>query len=192
MTRTRILRKSLAASALIGLLVGGGYLYAQPTPPDDDADDVTVPMEKKAELSPIEMTTATKEIQGKMETMLQRVLTLRESARKQKDVLKLNCVNEKLLQVKQLLNIADEAETELATAIAASDNDERYHQFGRINISYEKVASLRDEAEGCIGEDLIYFGETQVDVVGPHMPDDPYEDPFGPGIEYPGYRSPFY
>jgi hypothetical protein len=175
-----------------GLLVGGGYLYAQPDGSGRGTDgDVNVSMEKRAELSPREMTTAVKDLQVEMETVLKRVLALRETARKEKDVLKLNCVNEKLLQVKQLLNIADEAETELATAIAANDDDERYHQFSRVTISQEKVSGLRDEAEGCIGEDLTYVGETKVDVEGPYMPDDPYGDPFAPGFELVGYRSPF-
>lgn len=191
----RTLRKFLAAFALAGL-VGGGYLYAQPAPAGGGtADgDVTVPMEKQATLSAPEMTAAAKDLQAKMEAVLQRVLSLREAARKQKDVLKLNCVNEKLLQVKQLLNIANEADTELATAISSNDEDERYHQFSRINISAEKVNSLRDEAEGCIGEEIIYVGPTKVVVDKPPFPDDPTgQDPFNLGLDFdrPGYASPF-
>ncbi len=190
----RRLRTYIAAAAVAGSLAVGGYLQAQPQE-DAEAEEVTLPMEREAELSPQEMSERSDTLIAEMQTRLRRVVELQQIARKQKDVIKLNCVNDKLLQVKQLLNIAESSRNNLIEAIAGQDEGERYHQYSQITISYEKVNVLRDEAEGCIGEELIFLGPTDVDVAGPDIIDDPTQtDPFDvgdPGMERPGYASPY-
>jgi hypothetical protein len=165
-----------AAVALVASL-GVGTLYAQPDDKGDQPADITVSGETKASLSPREMATETKRILGEMEGFHARVLMLQASARKSKDVIKLNCVNEKLLAVKQLLNIAEAAENDLNEAIASSDSDAQVHQYSQVKLAHERATSERDEAEGCIGEEIIFVGPTEVDVDGPAMPDDPTDDP---------------
>jgi hypothetical protein len=179
----------------IALVAGGGLLYAQPrgggTP---DPIEIDLPMERTADLTPREMREKTDELIDEMQGLMQRVIELQQVARKQKDVIKLNCINDKLLQVKQLLNIAEAARTNLVEAIAVQDEEERYHQFSQVTIAAEKVTVLRDEAEVCIGEELVFLGPTEVDMDGPDILDDPTgEDPFDHtmDLEPPGYASPF-
>ena len=122
----------------------------------------------------------------------QHVEQLRLTARKQKDVIKLNCINDKYLQIKSLLNISDEAASRLDVAILGKDEEGRYHEFTKFTISVEKVKALRGEADACVGEELTYLGDTIVDVDKPEIPDDPTaEDPFDDVIEPPAYASPF-
>ena len=199
------LRTYLVTAVLCGVVFAGGQLFAQPeTPPPDqpglddaDAPDVGLPMDKTAQLSPAEMSSKADDDIASMKTALTRVLQLQQSARKQKDIIKLNCVNEKLIQVKQLLNIAEMSRTNLTEAIANRDEGGRYHQFGQVTVAGEKTSSLRDEAEACIGDELRFVGETEVEVVKPPIPDDPTDDPpFDYGgadltIERPTYASPF-
>jgi hypothetical protein len=117
---------------------------------------------------------------------------LRLTARRQKDVIKLNCVNDKYLQIKSLLNLMDEASARLEVAILSKDEDARYHEYTMFTVSAEKVRALRGEADGCVGEELTYLGETVVDVKKPEIPDDPTDDnPFDNVIEPPAYASPF-
>ncbi len=170
----------VALVALVGL--GIGTLYAQPAPAPGDAKkpDVTASGETKADLSPREMATETKKLLGEMEGFHIRVLQLQGAARKAKDVIKLNCVNEKLLAVKQLLNIGEVAQNDLTEAIASGDRDAQVHQYSQVRLAQERATSERDEAEGCIGEEIIFIGPTQVDVNGPAMPDDPTADPHDP------------
>jgi hypothetical protein len=152
-------------------------------------------MEKRASLTPREMTEQSDKLIAEMKAMLKRTLELRESARKSSDVIKLNCVNNKLLQVKQLLNIAETNRTDLTQAISGGDEEERYHRFSQVTISHEKAGGLRDDAEACIGEELIFLGPTKVEVDAPTGLDDPTkEDPFdldGVEIERPAYATPF-
>ena len=182
---------------VVAMFVGASYLHAQPADePAAPDEEVSVPMEKEAQLSPKEMTKKSSELIEEMKTMLKRVLTLQQTARKQKDIIKLNCVNDKLLQLKQLLNIAEAAVNNLTEAITLKNEPDRYHQYGQITISHEKAGVARDEAEACIGEELIFIGPTAVEVDGPDVVDDPTaDDPFDfdPGdLEPPAYASPFF
>lgn len=189
-------RKPLLAALALGVSLGAGTLYAQPTPPPGDKlPDVTASGETRADLSPREMATETKKLLAEMEGFHVRVLQLQSSARKSKDVIKLNCVNEKLLAVKQLLNIAESAENDLTEAIAGSDRDAQLHQYSQVRLAHERATGERDEAEGCIGEEIIFVGPTQVQTDGPPMPDDPTDDP-NPfdvplDIEHVGYATPW-
>lgn len=241
-----MVRKSLFIVALSALVLGGGYLYAQPAgdPPEqagpadssgtpaadgagdsagtpgpadspsgdgagagdpaspeatpdatpdapEDTPDITVPMDKEAQISPREMTSKASEFITEMQGVLEHVVELQTAARKQKDVIKLNCVNDKLLQVKTLLKIAEAARTNLVEAIAQGNDAGRYHQYSQITIAHENVTVLRDEASACIGEELIFLGPTEVNVDAPTLPDDPTAEGDEDYIEPPGYASPY-
>jgi len=135
-----------------------------------------------------------KEFLGKMQQVLQRVVQLQEVARKQKDIIKLNCVNDKLVQIKGNMNVAESATTNLHEAVARGDDAQRQHEFTRVSLTHQKVQVLGTEAENCIGEDLTYVGETEVKVeIDPSVPE---ADPTGevkpePVIERPPVASPF-
>lgn len=177
------------------MMVAAGTLLAQPNDQGKKEPDVTIPMEKRVELSPKEMLSRSEGLIEEMKTMLERVLSIQQVARKQKDVIRLNCVNDRLLQVKKLLNIAEAARNDLVEAIASETPTEQHHQFSKVTISHEKVTVLRDEAEACVGEELIFLGPTEVVVDRPPIVDDPTRsDPFDlgdDGIERPGFASPF-
>jgi hypothetical protein len=171
----------------------GGFVLAQDAPPADKPSDVDIPMKKRANISPADMMKQTEQYLQRMQEVFRRVIQLQEVARKQKDVIKLNCVNDKLLQIKQLMNIADAAKTNMQEAIARSDEDGRYHEFGRVTIADQQTSVLATEAENCIGEDLSFLGPTEVIVEEPQEPDDPTlpQEPQVPEVEAPPIASPF-
>jgi hypothetical protein len=112
---------------------------------------------------------------------------LQQIARNQKDVIKLNCVNDKLVQVKPQMNIADRGEGDLETASDAS----RMAVFDQISQAAENVRRLREEADQCIGEPIQSGGDSSNSFTGPNAPDDPTKGFTGTEIEPPGYASPF-
>lgn len=187
-----------AATVFTALVAVGGFLHAQKAEPDPNADltaDITLEMDKEAKLDPKEMVRETDKLIDEMQGMLERVIALQQMARKQKDVIRLNCVNDRLIQVKKLLNIAEASRTDMVEAIASENERERYHQYTKVRITYENVTTLRSEAEGCVGEELIFLGPTRVEVEKPPIVDDPTkEDPFtlaGERVERPAYASPY-
>lgn len=108
----------------------------------------------------------------KAEAMLQdnraalaRGSTVLAEARAAKDVVQLNCVNEKLTQIKGLLKISEEGSAHMYEGIASGLADVVNHEFTKLSVAHQKVAVLRAELDQCVGESSVYTGETEVDVV---------------------------
>lgn len=188
----KTLRKILVGGLLV---LGSGTLLAQPAPapepPADATADVgaTVSGSITAKLSPQEMLSRITVLATASENDAQTVLRLQIKARTDKDVIRLNCINDKLLQIKALRNTVEEAK--FAFDASVGDAEGQAHQFSLITISAENVRTLREEAQACAGETDMFVGPGQVDVTGPDIPDDPLDNPFDEAIEQPGYASPF-
>jgi hypothetical protein len=134
---------------------------------------------------PLRLSTA---LRMKMGETRDRISRLSERAARDKDIVKLNCVNDKKAKVFGHLVIADEALEALKTALAHGDDGERAHEHSRITILYEKVNVLETEAEGCIGEDVSYVGPAAQSVeIDPSVPE---EDPTEPVIPLPDVTRP--
>jgi hypothetical protein len=156
-----------------------------PAPPGAAGADVDVSVKQRANLSSQEMLGQGKDYFRVMNETLTHIQSLQETARRQKDIIKLNCVTDKLVQAKVNINIAEQAMTTLQESIARNDEGARTHEFTRLTIVNQKVLVLGTEAENCIGEDLSFVGATRVDVeVDPGIPtSDPTIPPPTPGID---------
>lgn len=88
----------------------------------------------------------------RMREVLKDVLAKLEEARNTKDVVKLNCVNEKLTSIKGLLRISEQADVSLQEAVAKKESGTAEHEFTKVSIARQKVDQLRAEAEECIGQ----------------------------------------
>jgi hypothetical protein len=125
---------------------------------------------------------------------LREVLERIEDARHEKDLVKLLCLDDKLAQAKQLVAVAERAETALAEAVANRD-DGAVVESSKIGIARGKVDAIRADAAACIGQ-LAYEveGRTSVFVeeaedlpeggagsrtVDPTREPDPYRHAFG-------------
>jgi len=188
--------KSLRKNAGLLILVIASPLLAQPADPAPADGDTPTPADavldaaSKVRLTVPEMQSKIAELDKKSEEDQRHVVRLQIVARKDKDVIRLNCINDKLLQIKALRNIIEGAKTDFEIAVSGSNADEQHYQFTRITLSAENIRALREEANACAGEILDAIGETKVGWDGPDLPDDP-TDPFGTDIEVPGYASPF-
>jgi len=129
---------------------------------------VSVTGKKRANISPDDMMEQATTLRKEMGQTLTGLVQLQESVKKQKDIIKLTCVNDKLVLVKQLLNIADTAQTNLQEAITRGDEEGRYHEYARITVAQQEVAGLQGEAKDCAGEaDVSFLGPAEVEVEGP-------------------------
>jgi hypothetical protein len=186
--------KSLRNNAVLLILVIASPLLAQPAPTDPAAPDpapvgdAVIEATLKVKLTVPEMQAKIAELDKKSEEDQRHVVRLQIVARKDKDVIRLNCINDKLLQIKALRNLIEAAKDDFEGAVASASADEQQHQFTKVTISSENV---RVEANACAGEIVSYVGKTIVDWTGPDIPDDPSDDLFADGIEPPGYASPY-
>ena len=107
------------------------------------------PVERVPDLSDGEKIRQSNAAIAEMRGALKVVLSKVEEARNTKDVVKLNCVNDRLTQVKGLLRISEQADVALQESIARKENSDG--EF-KVSIARQKVSQLREEAEQCIGQ----------------------------------------
>jgi hypothetical protein len=99
-----------------------------------------------------------------MKSTLDLALTRLEKARDNKDIIQINCVNEKLSDIRGLLKISEEAKASLDEAAAKRDKELINHEYTKISIAGMRVENFRLEVEGCVGEMSQYTGNTIADV----------------------------
>jgi hypothetical protein len=97
-----------------------------------------------------------------MRASLRQVTSRVEDARNEKDVVKLNCVNEKLAQIKGLLKVAEQSDTALKEAVTNADPVANA-EFAKIGIARTKIDGLSNEAQQCIGQ-LAYIVDEKTTV----------------------------
>jgi hypothetical protein len=187
--------KSLHKLAIgVALVAGmGGLIYAGPSGTDDtdSGSTVTTGGSKTAQMSPEEMLAAGQQMDEHMHADLRHVTQLHEKAAKEKDIIKLDCINTELVPMKGQVNLGDNEEHALEQAIQSGDESSRYADYAEELESENKVKDERDAADACVGEPLSYVGSTDVEVTGPTNPLIPGDSNWGSGIEPPGYRTPF-
>lgn len=158
----RLVRETVAG-VLVAALVAPSGAFGQEGPPLSDAPapkpGLELQLETGEQLPDPEKITRSRDHLGAMRQALSTVLAKLEEARDSKDVIKLNCVNEKLTQVKGLLKISENAGIALEEAVARRESDVAQHEYQRISIARQKVDQLRTESEECIGEIVIGLDE---------------------------------
>ena len=165
------IRHALVAALL---LIGGGLARAQQPKP---APAPT--LERAADVPDAEKLKRSNAAVGRMRSVLTEVLGRLEEARATKDVVKLNCVNEKLTQVKGLLRISEQSDVALQEAVAKKDATAAEHEYSKVSIAKNKVEQLRNESEQCIGQ--LAFRTDENLTVEVEVPSGlPTEDPTNP------------
>lgn len=83
-----------------------------------------------------------------------------------KDAIRLSCVEDKLLQVKGALKIAENASASLEGAAARKDGTAATNEYARVALAREKARKLQGEAAQCAGKDA-GDGRADIDVEEP-------------------------
>jgi hypothetical protein len=194
--------KLLAKIGLWGFLVGAtaSALYADPaggwlspngvsgsTPGVTASPKDSAAVGAASALSPADLQARVHLLHDQTRADARHVQYLQQIARKEKDVIKLNCVNDKLVQIKPQMNLGDAAESQMDGANDAA----RITAFETMAQSAENVRRLREEADQCIGEPITQGSESSNSFTGPKAPDDPTKGFGNNPIEPPGYASPF-
>jgi hypothetical protein len=164
-----------------------------PIAPPSAGAPADVSVKQRPTLTPEEMVNQSRDYAKTMNEVLKRIQVLQDQAKRAKDIIRLNCVTDKVVQVRVNISIAEQSIASLQEAVTRNDEGERVHEFTRLTIVNQKVQVLGAEAENCIGEDLSFVGATKVDVeIDPNIPQyDPTQPPTpGIDIERPGEASP--
>lgn len=174
-----MLSRRLLGLVLVGgvsLLVGTGLAAAQAggaAPPDASAG-----VARQVTLSPQEQVAQAEAFIARMEGSRNGVRRQLESARTQRDVVKVLCLNDKLNQIDVAIRSAKERKQALDLAAQRNDVDLANHEFTILGVLRQRAEQLTAEANQCIGEEGVSIDEAAVTVT---VTDIPEEDP----SEYP-------
>lgn len=157
---------------------------AVPQSPPRAASARAAPVPVKVTIPDPEKLKRTTEHLAKMRGWVDQVAGGAEQARRERDVLKLNCVNEALTQMKALLRVAESADLAMREAVSRKDPSADA-EYARVAIAKVKVEKLRREGT-CIGQ-LAYLADerTTVEVTGPELPDPGVSRPPSPSAATP-------
>lgn len=152
-----------------GLVAGMGVAFAQ------EQGDVELRFRQQAQLSAEQQLAEAERIVSTGRQGQRVVMRLLDEARRERDVIKITCLNDKLTQINVNLRTAEDRQDALRQAIQSGDTEARNHQFTILDVLKQKLDTLLLEARQCTGAELDVFtaGELKVDV-DPAIPE---EDP---------------
>jgi hypothetical protein len=177
--RVRSLMKWVLAAGVLAWVASAG---AQPPPAGGGGTatgDAQVGFQRKTQLTPQEQLAEAQKHIGRMESAAGVVRKMLEEARKQRDVVKTLCLNDKLSQIDVATRSARDRREQLQGAVNRNDAELANHQFTILTVLRQRVEQVVAEANQCIGEEGAFVGETKTIVtIDPSIAPD--ETPYPP------------
>ena len=141
-----------------------------------------------ASIPPAEKRSQVRTMLNEQRSARDRASSLYAEARNQNDMLQVNCVSDKLTQIKGLLRVSQRAEDAMSNALEGNKGDEANHNYNQITLAHQRSGQLRAEAEQCVGELSVFTGQTEVEVdIDPSIS---RIDPTQPVLPPPGPQTP--
>jgi hypothetical protein len=127
---------------------------------------------ESADLSPDQRLERGKGFVDSIERSAQSIQRQLQSARKDRDVVRVLCLNDKLNQVDVALRSARDRVAALGAAVDRKDADRARHEYTVLEVLNDRVRTLVNESSQCIGEETGFIGEAEVSVsIDPNLPD---------------------
>jgi hypothetical protein len=188
--------KRALMALLIGVALGAtgfGIAIAQDAA-SDDAEAATsefgeeeLPVRRRAQLSPEGQVAEARQIQERGTQISRRVLAMLDEARRERDIIRVTCLNDKLTQINAHRRTLEDRIESLEEAVNVGDEDRRNHEFTVITVLGQHFRTLEQEAASCIGQDIFETGTTRVVTeIDPATPSEnlAVPEPQGPGIPF--------
>ena len=145
-----------------------------PTAPTAAADGTgTVGFQRKTSLTPQEQLAESAKHLARMDQAAGGVRKMLEEARKQRDVVKTLCLNDKLSQIDVAIRSGRDRRAQLTAAVGRNDSELSSHEFTILTVLRQRSEQLVAEANQCIGEEAAFVGDTRTKVtIDPSIPPD--------------------
>lgn len=176
-------RRRLGSAALLTCLAvaagaGVSEAFAQaptPTPPVAPAIDLAPPQatgSASQQMTAEEMVARAKAFVAGIEQASGSISRQLQAARKDRDVVRVLCLSDKLNQVDVALSSAQDRLNSLRGAAERADVDRTRHEYTVLEVLNDRVRVLINESNQCVGEETGFIGEAEVSVsVDPNLPD---------------------
>ncbi len=163
------------------VLAASGSATAQPGAGGGSAPSPSPSLgfERRPQLSPQEEMTQADAIVSRMTQAAATVRRQLDTARQARDVVKSLCLSDKLSQIDVATRSAKDRQSALQAASQRNDAELSNHEFTMLTVLRQRAEQLVAEANQCIGEDLAFVGQTQVETEYPQglPPDDTTQFP---------------
>jgi hypothetical protein len=168
--------------ASVALLVAAGGLgrlaFAQEAPLDLDArvakelaPSAALADPRTGEMLPAERLERGKAIVAAIERASQSIQRELGTARDDRDVVRVLCLNDKLNQVDVALRSGQDRLAALAASVEGTDPARSQHELTVLEVLNERVRVVVNESSQCIGEEAGFAGEAEVTVsIDPNLP----------------------
>jgi len=176
----------LVAVSGVGLAVAQEATTAAPPGPPKEVSGGS-----DVSLTPQQMLERVRAVIPEMEGHRGNVNAQLNEAKKNRDVVKALCLDDKVKQMKLATETAKDRVVALNSAVTQNDPDRSRHEFTVIQVLRERVQTLVAEAQQCIGEETGFVGNSDVIVnIDPAIPDtDPSDFPEDPLVSEPPVLS---
>jgi len=160
------LRWIVAGAVVLG--ASGSATAQQGTAPaSPPAPSPSLGFERRPQLSPQDELTQADAIISRMTQAAATVRRQLDTARQARDVVKSLCLSDKLSQIDVATRSAKDRQSALQAAAQRNDAELSNHEFTMLTVLRQRAEQLTAEANQCIGEDLAFVGQTQVETEYP-------------------------
>jgi hypothetical protein len=175
---------ALFAAAALGA-TGFGIAIAQDQEDEAQAEEGEgeLPVRARVQLTPQEQLAEAAQTEERGVQISRRVMAMLDEARRERDIIRVTCLNDKLTQINAHLRTTQSRRENLQQAVDAADESRRNHEFTVITVLGQHFRTLEQEANSCIGQDIFETGTTRVVTdIDPAAPEEDLEieDPAGP------------
>lgn len=185
---------------LVGVALGAtgfGLAIAQDSADDGDeqsaeaGEDGELPVRRRARMTAEEQLAEAQSIEERGTQISRRVLGMLDEARRERDIIRVTCLNDKLTQINAHRRTLESRMRNLQEANTTGDSERRNHEFTVITVLGQHFRTLEQEANSCIGQDIFETGTTRVvTTVDPSTPEEdlvvaPVDSPAVPFIPPP-------
>lgn len=151
---------SVKFGLVITFLASTVFAQTSDTPAVTD-DNASLSFAKTSQLTLSEQERQVGNYNRKMKSVQASVAIKANEAKKDSDIIKLNCVVDKKTKIDANVQVGDDVDKAFKTPTVRNDTGQRNFQFSKITIAHQNTVVLGSEANACIGEDLAYVGKTQ-------------------------------
>lgn len=165
-----------ASSSIVALLVGFSTAHAQDATGTGRATTTVevgpntaqtnaqgeIGVQSRAAVTPEEQLRAANDIARRANQLAERLSKMLDEARREKDIMRANCVNRKLTEVNANTRNVEQRMRALRDAAAAGDDARRGHEFTVLTVLNQKLDQLDQEAAQCLGQSVYEPGASQV------------------------------
>lgn len=145
----------------------GGSVKATPTAAPSAAGNTSTQVEiggvqTRAAVTPEEQTAQAGVISRRAEQLATRLTKMLDESRRDKDIMRANCINRKLTEVNANTRNVEQRTQALKTAAATNDEARRSHEFTVLTVLAQKLDQLDQEATQCLGQSVYEPGASQI------------------------------